>query len=69
MKDMSISGVWCVEEVKDVLEGQDVVLECRFSPVSEEEAGAEGTLYWIRSSQGQHDNVAIGNNHYSPGYT
>ncbi len=63
-------GVLCEEEVKDVVEGQDVLLECRFS-VEEEEAGQSGpapTLYWIRTSQGQHDNVAIGSNIFSPGY-
>jgi hypothetical protein len=63
-------GVLCEEEVKDVVEGQDVLLECRFS-VEGEEAGQSGpapTLYWIRTSQGQHDNVAIGSNIFSPGY-
>jgi hypothetical protein len=64
-------GVLCEEEVKDVVEGQDVLLECRFPAASEEEAGQSGpapTLYWIRTSQGQHDNVAIGSNIFSPGY-
>ncbi len=61
------------EVIKDVLEGQDVVLECRFSPSDvvdeEEERGGTSTLYWIRSSQGHFDNVAIGNTQYSNGYT
>jgi hypothetical protein len=58
--------------VKDVLEGQDVVLECRFSPSDlddEEQGTGAATLYWIRNSQGHFDNVAIGNTQYSSGYT
>ena len=54
------------DEVKDVVEGEDVVLECRFSPSL---SGTDGTLYWIRSSANQHDNVAIGDTPYSTGYT
>ena len=54
--------------MRDVREGEDVVLACRFSPGL---AGSPGTLYWIRSSAGgkQHDNVAIGDTPYSTGYT
>ena len=55
-----------IQEVKDVVEGADVVLECRFSPSL---SGTDGTLYWIRSSANQHDNVAIGDTPYSTGYT
>ena len=63
-----ISGLCCQieDEVKDVVEGEDVVLECRFSPSL---SGTDGTLYWIRSSANQHDNVAIGDTPYSTGYT
>jgi hypothetical protein len=53
-------------DVKDVVEGQDVVLECRFSPALVEK---EATLYWIRSTTNQHDNVAIGDRPFSTGYT
>ena len=62
------SGYSCQiqDQVKDVVEGADVVLECRFSPSL---SGTEGTLYWIRSSANQHDNVAIGDTPYSTGYT
>ena len=58
------------KEVKDVLEGQDVVLECRFSPSDEDEGSSSATLTWIRSSPGHvADNVAIGDQQFSPGYT
>ena len=53
-------------ETKDVIEGQDVVLECRFSPAL---ASSDATLYWIRSSNNKHNNVAIGDTPYSTGYT
>ena len=33
------------DSVKDVLEGEDVVLQCRFSPAL---ADSRATLYWIR---------------------
>ena len=54
------------ESVKDVLLGSDVELQCRFSPGL---AADTATLYWIRSTNDQHDNVAIGNTPYSTGYT
>ena len=66
----SVSG--CVSQsaeedrVKDVVEGADVVLECRFSPGL---SSSPGTLYWIRSSNNNHDNVAIGETPFSTGYT
>ena len=49
-----------------MIEGQDVVLECRFSPAL---ASSDATLYWIRSSNNKHNNVAIGDTPYSTGYT
>ena len=52
--------------MKDVIEGEDVVLQCRFSASL---SANDGTLYWIRSSSNQHDNVAIGDTPYSLGYT
>lgn len=54
------------DRVKDVVEGADVVLECRFSPGL---SSSPGTLYWIRSSNNNHDNVAIGETPFSTGYT
>lgn len=33
------------DSVKDVVEGDDVVLQCRFSPAL---ADSSATLYWIR---------------------
>lgn len=54
------------DRVKDVVEGADVVLECRFSPSL---SSSPGTLYWIRSSNNNHDNVAIGETPFSTGYT
>ena len=53
-------------ETKIVIEGQDVVLECRFPPAL---ASSDATLYWIRSSNNQHDKVAIRDTPYSSGYT
>jgi len=65
---IALSGCYCEEndEVKDVIEGEDVVLQCRFSASL---SANDGTLYWIRSSSNQHDNVAIGDTPYSLGYT
>merc|ERR1719471_2331368 len=50
----------------DVVEGDDVVLQCRFSPAL---ADSSATLYWIRNINDQHDNVAIGEKPFSTGYT
>jgi len=54
------------DSVKDVVEGDDVVLQCRFSPAL---ADSSATLYWIRNINDQHDNVAIGETPFSTGYT
>ncbi|XP_071050518.1 cell adhesion molecule Dscam2 isoform X1 [Onthophagus taurus] len=45
------------EDVKDTREGEDVTLECRFSPKT---ATGELTYYWVRSNKQTHDNAAIG---------
>ena len=49
----------------DVTEGEDVVLECRFSPQLSKKAS---TLYWIRTNRKGHDNVAIGNTPFQANY-
>ena len=43
----------------DVLEGENVLLECKF-PEGLFERDREYTHYWIRSNRHGHDNVAIG---------
>ena len=40
----------------DVLETENVLLECRFTP---DQVGPNPTLYWIRSNRYLDDNVAI----------
>jgi hypothetical protein len=65
-----ISGslVLCQSEAPlqiDVTEGEDVVLECRFSPQLSKKAS---TLYWIRTNRKGHDNVAIGNTPFQANY-
>lgn len=54
------------DSVKDVVEGEDVTLQCRFSPNL---ADSKATLYWYRNINDEHDSVAIGKTHYSTGYT
>ena len=61
-----ISGVSSATQTMDVLEKEDVLLECRFpTRITDREI----ILYWIRSNRNGHDNVAIGNlileNNYS----
>ncbi|KAF5284702.1 hypothetical protein FQR65_LT13455 [Abscondita terminalis] len=46
------------EEVTDTREGEDVTLQCRFSPQTSREAP---TYYWTRNNKQAHDNVAVGN--------
>ena len=52
------------DRVKDVVEGADVVLECRFSPGL---TSSPGTLYWIKPSNNHI--LAIGETVISTGYT
>ncbi|XP_039283804.1 hemicentin-1 isoform X1 [Nilaparvata lugens] len=48
-------GVLC-QDIKDTREGEDVTLECRFSP----QLASQGTTYyWLRTNKRNHDNVAI----------
>ena len=51
--------------IKDVTEGSNVHLECRFSPELSRKAS---TLYWIRTNRKGHDNVAIGETPFSNNY-
>ena len=62
------SIVWGQSEAPlqiDVSEGEDVVLECRFSPQLSKKAS---TLYWIRTNRKGHDNVAIGSTPFQANY-
>ena len=49
----------------DVQEGDNVKLECRFSPSLAVKAS---TLYWIRTNRNGHDNVAIGSTPFQQNY-
>ena len=51
--------------IVDVQEGQNVRLDCRFSPNLAKKAS---TLYWIRTNRNGHDNVAIGNTPFQAKY-
>lgn len=51
--------------IVDVQEGQNVRLDCRFSPTLAKKAS---TLYWIRTNRNGHDNVAIGNTPFQAKY-
>ena len=50
----------------DVQEGQEVSLECRYSPELLREGSS--TLYWIRTNRNGHDNVAIGGTPFQENY-
>ncbi|KAK9729566.1 Immunoglobulin domain [Popillia japonica] len=52
---MFVVLVWC-DDVKDTREGENVTLECRFTPKTREKL----TYYWSRSNRQSHDNAAIG---------
>lgn len=53
-------------QTMDVLEGENVLLECKFDPGIVNE---QPKFFWIRTNRDGHDNVAIGNtpleNNYS----
>ena len=51
--------------IKDVTEGENVLLQCRFSPELSKKAS---TLFWIRTNRKGHDNVAIGETPYQANY-
>ena len=54
----SIAGISTATQTMDVLEKEDVLLECRFpTPITDREI----IFYWIRTNRNGHDNVAIGN--------
>ena len=54
-------------QTMDVLEGENVLLECRFPPSKVDTSRA--TLYWIRSNRDGHDNAAIGDNSLDDAYS
>lgn len=56
---VAISVTYAGDEVKDTREGENVTLECRFSPI-EVSTDEELTYYWVRNNKQTHDNVAIG---------
>ena len=60
-----INGQGSNPEIKDVTEGSNVQLECRFSPELSRKAS---TLYWIRTNRKGHDNVAIGETPFQNNY-
>ena len=60
-----INGQTGTPEIKDVQEGSNVQLECRFSPELSRKAS---TLFWIRTNRKGHDNVAIGETPYQNNY-
>lgn len=53
------------QSVKDAREGEDVTLECRFSP---EITNSKTTFYWLRTNKLNQDNAAIGPTSLDPGY-
>ena len=56
---MTWAGIRDQTQTLDVLEGENVLLECKF-PEGLFERDREYTHYWIRSNRHGHDNVAIG---------
>lgn len=44
------------EEARDTREGEDVTLECRFSP---QLTAMQPAYFWVRTNRRDHDNVAI----------
>lgn len=63
-----LSGICLVgseDIVKDAREGEDVTLECRFSPQSSSDILS---YYWIRQTKYSHDNVAIKDTPFAPNY-
>ena len=49
----------------DVNEGEDVDLECRFSPQLSKK---DTTLFWIKTNRNGSDNAAIGNTAFGENY-
>ena len=56
---MTWAGIRDQTQTLDVLEGENVLLECKF-PEGLFQRDREYTHYWIRSNRHGHDNVAIG---------
>ncbi|XP_014244572.1 hemicentin-1 isoform X1 [Cimex lectularius] len=53
---ISIGGGAKSEEPRDTREGEDVTLECRFSPTL---TAMKPAYFWVRTNRMDHDNVAI----------
>ena len=58
------------DQTMDVLETENVLLECRFSPREVLGPGKkEPTFFWIRTNRNGHDNVAIGETQLENNYS
>ncbi|XP_069704105.1 hemicentin-1 isoform X7 [Periplaneta americana] len=63
---LNLAGSLVTEEAKDTREGEDVTLECRFSPLS---AGQDHpTFYWSRTNKQNKDSVAVHATPLDPNY-
>ncbi|XP_065215193.1 hemicentin-2 isoform X2 [Planococcus citri] len=58
-------AVCTAQNSKDAREGEDVTLECRFSP---EITSPDTTFYWLRTNKKSQDNAAIKHTPLDPGY-
>lgn len=54
------------QDSKDAREGEDVTLECRFSP--DKITNPDTTFYWLRTNKKNQDNAAIKQTPLDPGY-
>ena len=54
---MSFGNVIPSSQSMDVLEGENVLLECKFDPAI---VSQDPKFFWIRTNRDGHDNVAIG---------
>ncbi len=71
-----LSGVVCdtvtrvePDQTMDVLEGENVLLECRFSAAEVLAGGEQPLFFWIRTNRKGHDNVAIGETQLENNYS
>jgi echinoid protein len=56
------------EEAKDIREGEDVSLECRFAPQLVSGGQENTTFYWSRTNKHNKDSVAIHQTPLDPNY-
>ncbi len=56
------------DQTMDVLETENVLLECRFDP-GEVLRGGSPLFFWIRTNRNGHDNVAIGETQLENNYS